>query len=97
MNLPLLETLINIADDNKNCEIVPIDGPTQHDFIKEINIDCGINTELEIVMENAQFLDQNLLAAKTKLKTNSKKKTSNTRVTLQTPTPGSPKGQLTVR
>ena len=110
-NLPLLEynddledfeTLMNIADDNDNGELVPIDGPTQSDFVKEMNKDCGINTDLEIAMENAKFLDQHLLISKPKprpkptMKENkTTKKTVN--VTLWTQTPGSPRGQLTVR
>ena len=72
-NLPLLEynadlddfeTLMNIANDNENSELVPIDGPTQRDFSKEMDKDCGINQDLEIAMENAKFLDQHLLTHK---------------------------------
>ena len=106
-NLPLLEynddledfeTLMNIVDDNDNSDLVSIDGPTQKDFVKEMNSDCRINTDLEIAMENAKFLDQHLLASKPKSTIREKKTKTNTKkVTLQTKTPGSPRGQLTVR
>ena len=108
-NLPLLkynddledfETLMNIVDDNQNDELVPIDGPIQRDFVKEMNKDCGINTDLEIAMENAKFLDQHLLTTKPQSKTtakNTKKTLTMKNVTIQTQTPGSPKGQLLVR
>ena len=109
-NLPLLEynvdledfeTLMNIADDNENSELVPIDGPTQRDFMKEMNKDCGINNDLEIAMENAKFLDQHLLVPNLSRESSSKNKrtknsSSTRKVTLQTQMPGSPKGQLTV-
>ena len=99
VDLDDFETLMNLVDDNENSELVPIDGPAQRDFMKEMNKDCGINNDLEIAMENAKFLDKHLLVQKPKNTTKNKKyqnAPSRGNFTLQTQTPGSPKGQLSV-
>ena len=93
---------MNLVDDYNNTDLVPIDGPPQQDIVKEMNRDCGINSDLELAMENAKFLDQHLLAdvtnkQKTKEKEKNSKNKNNKKVTIQTNTPGSPKGQLTLK
>ena len=108
-NLPLLdycddledfETLMNIADDDENRELVPVGGSTQTNFVKDMNRDCGINTDLEIAMDNAKFLDQHLLVPRPKsglAKPKRSKRGNAEPIKLQTQTPGSPKGQLTLK
>ena len=112
-NLPLLEcrddledfeTLMNLVDDYDNTTLVPIDGPPQKDIVKEMNKDCGINNDLELAMENAKFLDRHLLVDSTNIPTESGKTkknrtetAKNKKITIRTNTPGSPKGQLTVK
>ena len=56
-----LEALMNIIDDQDNSLLVRIDGPKMPDITKEMNTECGINSDLDIAMENTRFLDANLL------------------------------------
>ena len=101
-NLPLLEshddledfeTLLNIADDYKNENLVPIDGPPQCDVMKEMDKNYGINTDLELAMENAKFIDQHLLVPKRVQKNKTQKRTEHpSTIMYHTETPGSPRG-----
>ena len=102
-DLPLLEhynelndfeSLMNLADDVDNSELVPIDGPPQPDLVRDINRECGINSDLELAMDNALFLDTQLLQLTSK--GNHRKQSNRTRVTY-TSAPGSPPGRLAVR
>ena len=69
-NLPLLaqnellddfETLLSLDNDYDNTNLMPVGGAPTVDIIKEINNDAGVNQDLEIAMDNARFLDENLL------------------------------------
>ena len=44
-----------------NSLLVSINGPKMPDIMKEMSKERGINSDLDIAMENARFLDTNLL------------------------------------
>ena len=76
-DLPLLEhhdelndfeSLMNLADDVDNSELVPIEGPPQSD--RDKNRECGINSDLELAMDNAMFIDSQLLQPTSKSRQN---------------------------
>ena len=106
-DLPLLEhhdemndfeSLMNLADDMDNSELMPIDGPPQPDLVRDINRECGINSDLELAMDNALFIDSQLLQSTSNNKRCRQQynKKQTTHVTY-TSTPGSPPGRLAVR
>ena len=59
------ETLLSLDNDYDNTNLMPVGGAPTLDIIKEINNKAGVNQDLEIAMENARFLDENLLAQST--------------------------------
>ena len=104
-DLPLLEhydelndfeSLLTLADDVDNSELVPIDGPPQQDVVRELNNEYRINSDLELAMDNAMFIDEHLLKTMSK-KANNKRQTKNPTRVIHTSTPGSPKGRLVVK
>ena len=105
-DLPLLEhhdemndfeSLMNLANDVDNSELIPIDGPPQPDLVRDINRECGINSDLELAMENALFIDSQLLQTKHNNKRNRQQNTKKQTQVTYTSTPGSPPGRLAVR
>ena len=90
------ESLMTLADDVDNSELVPIGGPPQHDLVRELNKEYGVNSDLEITMENAMFIDKHLLKVASK-KGHNKRQSRQTTQVIHTSTPGSPKGRLAVK
>ena len=90
------ESLMTLADDVDNSELVPIDGPPQQDLVRELNKEYGVNSDLELAMDNAMFIDEHLLKATSKKEHNKRQSRQSTRV-IHTSTPGSPKGRLAVK
>ena len=104
-DLPLLEhyddlndfeSILNLADDVNNSDLVPIDGPPQPDLVREMNQEYGVNADLELAMDNALFIDEHLLTSTTKKNQNRQSSRPKTRV-IHTSTPGSPQGRLAVK
>ena len=81
------ESLLSLDNDYDNTNLMPVGGAPTLDVIKKINNEAGVNQDLEIAMDNAHFLDENLLAHGT---TDSSNKTN--QVPKQTPV--SPRGRF---
>ena len=84
-----LEDLMAIENDQENSELVPIGGPPTADIVKDLNEALGINGDLEIAMDNAQFIEtQGSSVAPSNTKKNKTKEPG---------TPGSPKGTFNTK
>ena len=89
------EALMNFENDFDNSNLMPVGGAPAPDLIKEMNSEFSVNQDLEITMDNARFLDENLLVNSA---TASSKKTTSTHVhtdkTAKGDGPASPKGRF---
>ena len=89
------EALMNLENDFDNSNLMPVGGAPVPDVIKEMNTEYSVNQDLEIAMDNARFLDENLL---TNSATASSKKTTSTHecteITKKGDGPTSPKGRF---
>ena len=84
-----LEALMAIENDQDNFDLVPIGGPPIVDIVKDLNEALGINGDLEIAMDNAQFIEnQGSSVAPSSAKRNK---------TTKPGTPGSSKGTFSTK
>ena len=108
-SLPLLEptntlddyeALMNLDNDFDNTDLMPIGGIPAVDVVKEMNAEIGINEDLEIAMENAWILDENLpanVATDSSAKDKNRNKNKCEKPALATKTPVSPRGHFSTK
>ena len=87
------EALMNFENDFDNSNLMPVGEAPAPDVIKEMNSEFSVNQDLEIAMDNACFLDENLLANSA---TASSRKTTHVRTDKMAKGngPASPKGRF---
>ena len=95
-DLPLLEQneilddfemLMNLDNDFDNTHLMTVDDAPIPDVTREMNIDAGVNQDLEIAMDNARFIYETL-------KGNVAPNSSNSNTKSKQGTPVSPKGRF---
>ena len=82
------ESLMNLENNWDNSDLMPIGGAPVFDVIKEMNTEFSVYQDLEIAMDNAHLLDENLLANGATPSSRKTKSVSNDNV------PVSPKGRF---